>query len=891
MGERKYISVILPLKLEWEPCYSIEAKAEVEDRSKVEDRSEVEDRSKVEVRSEVEDRTKVEVGDRVRVKFAQKEYIGVVSKVDVTPDIDPKKIQPIIQVEDGLERIFPEEIELWRQVSDYYLCSIGETYKAAYPVSKTSLEEARAAAKERAVNSKKKILDSIDAKLVKLQERATKKAEQVEKAKEGTKTRLTHSAILERIQEEIKRIEVAKEIAAENLKAVENGGKPLKSLTGSNSTQHLLGDDGFPESESQEDTIVLSDHQSKAYQEAKAAFRKGKPVLLHGVTGSGKTELYIKLALETLRNGRNVLYLVPEIALSTQLEERLTQHFGERLMTYHSAESAASRRATAEAIRSLKVTKGCEEMSGGKGGEGLKITKGGEEKNGTKGGEEMNGGKGGEGLKITKGSEETNRAKDPKETEGAEGAEGAEETEGAKGAEGAEAPEGVKGAEETYIVLGTRSSLFLPHHNLGLIIVDEEHDSSYKQDSPAPRYNGRDTALILSVMHKGNIILGSATPSLEEMYNCLTDRHVMVSLTERYHGSESADIEIIDTRAERRKRGMEGNFSRKLIEHIRRTLSEGGQAMILRSRRAWAPAMQCESCGDIPKCPHCNVSLTQHKQGMMVCHYCGYKAIYTGQCAKCQGPLKSLGAGTQKIEEEAAALFPEAVIARLDSDSAQNKAYEAKVIKEFSQGKIDILIGTQMLTKGFDFSNLKLVAVIAADTMLGMQDFRADEKAMQLLEQFRGRSGRRDEKGLCVIQTSQPEHPVYKRLANGEFVNEDLLAERQDFNFPPYTRIVELTIKDIYEDRVERMSKKLAMHILQHSGIRNEGSGLIGSPIVGPYAPVVDKIADQYIRTIRISLKKDRNLRTTKERIKEAVLSFEKVEKYTNHISINVDPA
>ena len=843
MGERKYISVILPLKLEWEPCYSIEAKAEVEDRSEVEDGSKVEDRSEVEFRSKVEDRSEVEVGDRVRVKFAQKEYIGVVSKVDVTPDIDPKKIQPIIQVEDGLERIFPEEIELWRQVSDYYLCSIGETYKAAYPVSKTSLEEARAAAKERAVNSKKKILDSIDAKLVKLQERATKKAEQVEKAKEGTKTRLTHSAILERIQEEIKRTEVAKEIAAENLKAVENGGKPLKSLTGSNSTQHLLGDDGFPESESQEDTIVLSDHQSKAYQEAKAAFGKGKPVLLHGVTGSGKTELYIKLALETLRNGRNVLYLVPEIALSTQLEERLTQHFGERLMTYHSAESAASRRATAEVIRSLKVTKGCEEM---------------------------NGGKGGEGLKVTKGSEETNGAKDPKETEGAKGAEG---------------------AEETYIVLGTRSSLFLPHHNLGLIIVDEEHDSSYKQDSPAPRYNGRDTALILSVMHKGNIILGSATPSLEEMYNCLTDRHVLVGLTERYHGSESADIEIIDTRAERRKRGMEGNFSRKLIEHIRRTLSEGGQAMILRSRRAWAPAMQCESCGDIPKCPHCNVSLTQHKQGMMVCHYCGYKAIYTGQCAKCQGPLKSLGAGTQKIEEEAAALFPEAVIARLDSDSAQNKAYEAKVIKEFSQGKIDILIGTQMLTKGFDFSNLKLVAVIAADTMLGMQDFRADEKAMQLLEQFRGRSGRRDEKGLCVIQTSQPEHPVYKRLANGGFVNEDLLAERQDFNFPPYTRIVELTIKDIYEDRVERMSKKLAMHILQHSGIRNEGSGLIGSPIVGPYAPVVDKIADQYIRTIRISLKKDRNLRTTKERIKEAVLSFEKVEKYTNHISINVDPA
>ena len=776
MGERKYISVILPLKLEWEPCYSIEAKAEGNDT--------------------VGGRSEVKVGDRVRVKFAQKEYIGVVSKTDVTPDIDPKKIQPIVQIEEGLERIFPEEIELWRQVSDYYLCSIGETYKAAYPVSKINLEEARAAAKERAVSSRRRMLDSIDAKLTKLKEKAQKKTEQVERAKEGTKARLTHSAILERMIEEIRRTETAREIAAENLKATEEGVKPQAAKL-------------------EEDTIVLSDHQDRAYQEAKAAFRKGKPVLLHGVTGSGKTELYIKLALETLEKGRNVLYLVPEIALSTQLEERLEQHFGERLMTYHSAESAASRRATAEAIRSLRVFKG---------------------------------------------------TKDPKKTEGP------------------------KGAEETYIVLGTRSSLFLPHHNLGLIIVDEEHDSSYKQDSPAPRYNGRDTALMLSVMHKGNIILGSATPSLEEMYNCLTDRHAMVSLTERYHGSESADVEIIDTRAERRKRGMEGNFSRKLIEHIRRTLSEGDQAMILRSRRAWAPAMQCENCGDIPKCPHCNVSLTQHKQGVMVCHYCGYKAAYTGHCTKCQGPLKSLGAGTQKIEEEAAALFPEAVIARLDSDSAQNKTYEAKVIKEFSQGKIDILIGTQMLTKGFDFSNLKLVAVIAADTMLGMQDFRADEKAIQLLEQFRGRSGRRDEKGLCVIQTSQPEHPVYKRLADGASINGDLLTERQDFNFPPYTRIVELTVKDIYEDRAERMSKKLTAHIQKHSGIKNEGFGLIGSPIVGPYAPVVDKVADQYIRTIRISLKKDRNLKATKKRIKEAVLSFEKVEKYTNHISVNVDP-
>jgi primosomal protein N' (replication factor Y) len=275
----------------------------------------------------------------------------------------------------------------------------------------------------------------------------------------------------------------------------------------------------------------------------------------------------------------------------------------------------------------------------------------------------------------------------------------------------------------------------------------------------------------------------------------------------------------------------------------------------------------------------------------MRCHYCGYSEPYKGSCKKCNGSLMSLGAGTQKIEEEAAALFPNARIARLDSDTAQNKTYESKTIKGFANGEIDILIGTQIVTKGFDFSNLSLVAVIAADGLLGMQDFRADEKALQLLEQFRGRCGRRERKGLFVIQTSQPEHPVYQKIANNEAstLNMTLMQERKDFNFPPFSRIVELTIKDTFEDRAERMAMRLGNIMRKH--FEPAGTPMLGGPVTGPYAPVVDRIADQHIRTIRISLRKDRNLAKGKETIRTAIREFEKSQKYDGHITINVDPS
>ena len=775
-----YISVILPLKLEWEPCYSLPSgmnSCGVKDGGCV-------------TRRDL-DRTgnSVMVGDRVKVPFAGKVYSGVVSKVGVEPETDPSKIKPIISIEEGLEPVLGEEMELWRQVAGYYLCSIGEVYKAAYPIGKINLEEARAAALEKARRNRERLLENMRGKVAKIQERLEKKLALAAKAKEGTKTKLRNTEDAERIRQEL-------ETAREALKEAE----ALYSDRAANISRAASSNRAAGGAEEREDLpwprIKLSESQEKAYKSVREGFAAGRPVLLNGVTGSGKTEIYIKLAQKALSSGRNVLYMVPEIALSRQLEERLRLHFGDRLLTFHSGETAASKRNTAETIRSFK------------------------------------------------------------------------------------------GSDNNYIVLGTRSSLFLPHHTLGLIIVDEEHDSSYKQDSPAPRYNGRDTALMLSVIQKCGIILGSATPSLEELYNCRYGKHHLVELRERYHGSQESDIEIIDTKAERRKRGMQGNFSRKLIDHIRRTIDNGGQVMILRSRRSWAPALQCEECGEIPKCPHCNVSLSFHKygqEGSMICHYCGHKTVFTGRCCKCGGALKSLGAGTQRIEEEAAALFPDARIARLDSDTAQSKTFETKTIKDFSKGEIDILIGTQMLSKGFDFSNLHLVAVISADTLLGLQDFRADEKALQLLEQFRGRSGRRGEKGLFVIQTSQPEHPIYQRIQKNEAVhfNDTLLLERETFNFPPYSRIIEIDIRDRYADRAERMAGRLADMLAKRFGMS----------FSGPYTPAVDKIADEHIRAMRISLKKDKRLASGKKDIMEIVQRFEKACKYSGHITINVDPS
>lgn len=780
MEGRIFISVILPLRLEWEPCYAVEG-----------------------------DGSGIVVGDRVRVDFAGRNYVGVVSGVGIEPYADVTKIKTAVKDTAGMGRVLPEEIELWRMVADYYLCTVGEVCKAAYPVGKTNMEEALALARQKAARRAEMEVLELRARMERVRESIARKEELIARSrKEATREKYVaeRDCAIEKagaIEERMKRLESG--ITGQSLITVES---PRYVESGSSEVSGMKDGSGMVIRSGKQ--ICLTEVQENAVGGIREGFGRGKPVLLHGITGSGKTEIYLKLASEVIGSGRNVLYLVPEIALSRQLEDRLRVHFPDELLVFHSAETAARKRDTADIIRS----------SYGK-------------------------------QSISKG----------------------------------------------YILLGTRSALFLPHHDLGLIIVDEEHDTSYKQDSPAPRYNGRDTALMLSRIHGCNVLMGTATPSLEELYNCLTGKHEIVRLSSRYHGAEDAVTEIIDTKAEKRKRGMVGNISRKLIGDIQEVLDRGGQVIILRARRAWATVMQCTSCGEIQKCPRCNVSLSLHRDndsipgsGKMVCHYCGWSAPYSGRCSKCSGELAFSGSGTQKIEEEIAALFPQARIARLDSDTAQDNSYTKRMIGEFSEGRTDILVGTQIVTKGFDFSNLQLVAVIAADSLLGMQDFRADEKAMQTLEQFRGRCGRRGVKGKFVIQTSQPEHPVYQRIMDGQtesFTN-SLLMERKEFGFPPFSRIVELQIKDKFEDRASRMASELG------SILKNRLSGVYGNDmtlLTGPYTPIPDKIADNYLRMIRISLRKDRNLKKSKEMLKDTVNEFEKQKKYDGHIMINVDPS
>ena len=714
MDARQYIKVLIPLRLEWEPLYSWDGPVPAV------------------------------AGDRIRVAFAGKEYIGVVTDPDAGEEaaaVGLSRIRPALAIEDSLPRISEEETGLWRQVAGYYLCTVGEVYKAAYPAGKVAEEEAKARIAAR------------------LKERLERKEKQIASARRDD-TRARYESERDALQARLSKSPL--DVSA------------LAARAGS---------------------IVLTAAQQAAFDKVKESIRAGKPALLHGVTGSGKTEIYMKLAGEVLMGGKNVLYLVPEIALGKQLEERIGEMFPELLRVCHSGESMARRLDTAEFIRA-----------------------------------------------------------------------------------------------GSYLVLGTRSAVFLPHRNLGLVIIDEEHDSSYKQDSPAPRYNARETAIMMARIFGAGTVLGSATPSLESLYNCSAGRFSLVPLTQRYYDAADSDIEIIDTIAERRKNGMVGHFSRKLISRIEGCLAAGEQAVILRERRAYAPMVQCEECGQIPRCSRCNVPLSLHKRPdggeRLLCHYCGRVYEYTGRCAACGGSLRPLGSGTQKIEEEVKALFPSARVARLDSDAARSSGYESEVIRQFSRGELDILIGTQIVTKGFDFSGLTLVAVLQADSLLGQEDYKADEKALQMLEQFRGRCGRRGTKGMFVVQTSQPGHPVYTALegkAGLEETRSRFLQERKVFGYPPYSRIVALVVKDGNLARLERLCRDLAED-LGRLGFRSRVQ------VAGPYAPAVDMVSGKHIRKIRVLLPKDRFLSENKAILKTAVEAFGKDRKYPGHIALDVDP-
>ena len=544
--------------------------------------------------------------------------------------------------------------------------------------------------------------------------------------------------------------------------------------------------DSAPKSLSDFPLPTLSMEQQGAFVQTVAHFRNQKPVLLNGVTGSGKTEIYIHLAANALAEGKSVLYLVPEIAISRQIENRLKKVFGEQLMTYHSKKSAAYRRSVYKTVAS--------------------------------------------------------------------------------------------NASPT-IVLGARSALFLPFRELGLIVVDEEHDSSYKQTDSAPRYHGRDSALILSSTLKSNIILGSATPSFETLYNVQTKKYAQVNLTSKYYGGSDCKITIVDMNKERKKWAVKGSISKILIRAIQKRLDNNEQVLIFRSRRAYATTIECQDCGYIPKCPGCNIPLHLHKSNnTLSCHICGYVSCANwNQCPECQcNQIKMYGPGTEKIEEELQQLFPLARIARFDADSTSSKKEEERILKQFAAKEIDIIVGTQMISKGFDFEGLTLAAVIKGEAISSIFDFRADEKALQLLSQIKGRVGRRGNSAEMIIQTSRPEHPIFK-MAECDYTsqNETLSREREEFSYPPFVRLIRITVKSPFKNKTEQLAAEV------HSKIISAGV----TEITGPTTPPLEMIDKEYHLQFLIKLQRDRRSLEAKQRIYQLLKDIP-----SNNCIIDVDP-
>lgn len=495
--------------------------------------------------------------------------------------------------------------------------------------------------------------------------------------------------------------------------------------------------------------------QERAFTAIRNSFQEKSVCLLHGVTSSGKTEIYIHLIEEVLRKGQQVLYLLPEIALTTQITERLKRVFGHRLGVYHSKFPDAER---------------------------VEIWK----------------------KQLT---------------------------------------------DESYdIILGVRSSIFLPFKRLGLIIVDEEHENTYKQQEPAPRYHARSAAIMLASMYGAKVLLGTATPSVESYFNARKGKYGLVQLKERYKEIRLPHIELVDIKELTRQKRMKGPFSPVLVKEIRSALDRREQVILFQNRRGFAQMIECRTCGWIPKCKNCDVSLTFHKRlNQLTCHYCGYTQSVAASCPACGGvELLNRGIGTERIEEDIQLTFPDVRVARMDLDTTRSRTAYEKIIADFEQGKTDILIGTQMISKGLDFNHVNVVGILNADTMLNYPDFRSYERAFQLMAQVAGRAGRKDKQGLVILQTKSPELPVISQVLNNDYeqLYEDQLAERQVFRYPPFYRLIYVYLKHRKEDVLEQAAEMAAT--LLRTGL--------GNRVLGPDKPPIARIQTLFIKKIMIKV-------------------------------------
>jgi primosomal protein N' (replication factor Y) len=541
-----------------------------------------------------------------------------------------------------------------------------------------------------------------------------------------------------------------------------------------------------------EDSKQLNPYQEEAYSTIKTAFQTQDVCLLYGVTSSGKTEVYVKLIEEILQTGKQVLYLLPEIALTTQLITRLQQYFGEKVAIYHSKYSVHER---VEVWNNILQNK-------------------------------------------------------PK----------------------------------AQIVVGARSSLLLPFSNLGLIIVDEEHETSFKQYDPAPRYHARDAAIVLGKLHQGKIVLGSATPSIESYYNTKTQKYAIATITRRYGDVLMPDMELVDIKEKHRKKRMKGHFSDRLLEEIEETLKNGEQVILFQNRRGYAPIVECNTCGHSPQCPNCDVSLTYHQyKNQLRCHYCGHHIAMQQQCLACGShELDKKGFGTQQIQEELKQLFPEINVGRMDLDTTRGKHGYQKIISSFEQQEIQVLVGTQMLTKGLDFRNVNLVGIMNADSLLNFPDFRAHERSFQLIQQVAGRAGRTQKRGKVIVQTYNPYHQILQQVSVGDYENmfKDQLNDRKQFHYPPFYRLIKFTLKHKEYNRVNESAAWFAR------SLRNN----FGDNVLGPEFPPIARIRNLYLKNILLKIPKQQSLGKTKEIITRIKTSFLSISEYRSvRIIIDVD--
>ena len=768
----------------------------------------------------------VEPGCRVVVSFGPKKfYTAIVCRVHSTPP-EGYEIKEISAILDTKPLLFLTQFKFWTWLADYYLCTQGDVYKAALPSglkleSETIVEynpdfetvdcltekeqrilDVLGRAKELSVGKleKESGVKNVLAVLKSLLEKnALFVKEELRRAyKPKTEARVRLSAEYaseQRLRELFDTLNRAPKQLSLLMKYIELSGFLGNSSVKDVSRKELLK--GSPASSSAFSTLIekrileiyhhetgrlnrdkvdtlqlnpLNDFQQRAYHELKTLFREKNVCLLHGVTSSGKTEIYIHLIEETIRQGKQVLYLLPEIALTTQITERLKRVFGSRIGIYHSRFPDAER------------------------------------------------------VEIWQ-KQLSNEPYD--------------------------------------VILGVRSSVFLPFRNLGLIIVDEEHENTYKQQDPAPRYHARNAAIVLASLYGAKTLLGTATPSIETYYNATTGKYGLVLLKERFKEIRLPEIIPVDIKELGRKKRMIGPFSPLLIQHIQDALKAKEQVILFQNRRGFAPMLECKTCGWVPRCQHCDVSLTYHKGvNQLTCHYCGAVYYIPRSCPACEGvELISRGFGTEKIEDDMKELFPQARVARMDMDTTRSRLAYGQIINDFQTGKTDILIGTQMVSKGLDFDHVSVVGILNADTMLNYPDFRAYERAYQLMAQVAGRAGRKNKQGRVILQTSSMEHPIVHQVIENDYEQMAAreLSERRMFHYPPYYRLIYVYVKGKNQDSVDTMAKVMAEKL----------SVIFGSRVLGPDKPPVARVQTLHIRKIVVKIETDASIVRAGELLRE----------------------